>query len=353
MKKKILIIAKYFNLGGTERRIIRIINNLNKQNYDIFLLVKSKENIHPSNLKHIQLHINIIYFNTFNPLLLYFNLKKYGKFDISICLNNFTGLFLSILLKISKKVILEGGNRSLSWPLYKKILDKIFIFRFANKIFVNSNYSAKLIRKLGCPEEKIAIVKNGIEDNFFYNNFKKPKEYDQSYLNCVSVSRLHKIKNVENFVDIFKLLENYNIRLFIIGGGDEYDNILMKIKKNKLDDKIILLGELKDFANYLIYSDIFLFVSLSESLPNSIIEAMSFSLPVIAYDVGGIKELVIDGYNGFVVKKNDVNYFADKIKFFYDNHDIMKKYGENSRSLFLENFTIDKMIRNFEERIIE
>jgi glycosyltransferase involved in cell wall biosynthesis len=352
MKKRIIVFSKFLKLGGSEKRIIRIINNLNVEKYDIYIATKSLDSIHNKILKEIKSHIKIICVEKYNSLNLYLHLRKYSKFDVSICLNNFIGLLVSLLLRVNKKIIFEGGNRSFDWRFYKKILDKIFIFPFADKIFVNSNYSANLVYKSGCDKKKIAIVKNGFE-KIETTEFSKPKEYDSLYLNCVTVSRLHKIKNVENFVEVFDQLRDYKIKLFIIGGGEEYNNILNKVKDYKLENNIFLLGEKSDFYNYLIYSDIFLFASLSESLPNSITEAMSFSLPVIAYDVGGIKELVIDGYNGFVVKKNDVNYFADKIKFFYVNRDTMKKYGENSKTLFLENFTIDKMILNFEERIIE
>ena len=72
-----------------------------------------------------------------------------------------------------------------------------------------------------------------------------------------------------------------------------------------LDDKIILLGFQNNTTELLKKSSIYVFTSLSEGTPNTILEAMASGLPVISSDVGGISQIILHGENGFLYNLND------------------------------------------------
>jgi glycosyltransferase involved in cell wall biosynthesis len=75
-----------------------------------------------------------------------------------------------------------------------------------------------------------------------------------------------------------------------------------------------------------------------------LIEALGAGLPIVATDRGAITECVINGKNGFIVEKGNSMQIAEKIKYLIENPDLRKQMGEESRRMYLENFTEDKMI---------
>ena len=100
----------------------------------------------------------------------------------------------------------------------------------------------------------------------------------------------------------------------------------------------------------LLSSDIFVFTPVQEEgHPWVIIEAMEAGLPIIATDRGAITESVIDGKNGFIVEKENPSQIAERIQYLIDNPEQRKRMGEESRRLYLENFTEEKMIRRLSQ----
>lgn len=132
--------------------------------------------------------------------------------------------------------------------------------------------------------------------------------------NIISISRLHPGKKVGDLVDIFTKTKKTK-QFFIIGDGEEYHNIEEKINNLKLYKKVKLLGyqNQESIHKYLNESKILVMASKTEGLPMVILEALSLKLPCIAYDIPGLKDLIIDGENGFLIKENDQKTFARKI----------------------------------------
>lgn len=100
-----------------------------------------------------------------------------------------------------------------------------------------------------------------------------------------------------------------------------------------------------DKFNFLSGADIFIFPPREpEGHPWVIVEAMAAGLPIISTDQGAITESVIDGVNGFIVEKRNPEQIAEKIKLLIENPELRIKMGEQSRRLYEENFTEEKMV---------
>jgi glycosyltransferase involved in cell wall biosynthesis len=112
-----------------------------------------------------------------------------------------------------------------------------------------------------------------------------------------------------------------------------------------LSDKIFFEGAVDNVPEYLQQADVFLLISNWEGLPISILEAMSYGLPVIASDVAGVKEEVLDGVNGFVVPRKDAQSITSAISALYYDRQMALAMGEQSRERFEKYFTIDLMIK--------
>jgi glycosyltransferase involved in cell wall biosynthesis len=144
-------------------------------------------------------------------------------------------------------------------------------------------------------------------------------------------------------------LQVQNIRLVAAGSyakeiKEDIDRLLLANPALPAD----LPGPVVNQKKYELFAaaDVFVFPTYypAEGHPWVIVEAMAAGLPIITTDQGAITESVKDGVNGFIVEKRNPQQIADKIKFLIENPEIRKKMGEQSRRLYLENFTEEKMV---------
>ncbi|HUU27436.1 MAG TPA: glycosyltransferase [archaeon] len=106
----------------------------------------------------------------------------------------------------------------------------------------------------------------------------------------------------------------------------------------------IFLGLVKDIATFYAALDIFVLTSLSEGLPNGVLEAMAAGLPVVAYDVGGVAELVEDQATGILVPQDDEEALYEAVYSLLGDRDLARKLGEAGKRRASERFTVDRMV---------
>ena len=134
-------------------------------------------------------------------------------------------------------------------------------------------------------------------------------------------------------------------RLQFAGTGDKLAEIERKIEECGLENRVEFLGDRSDVSQLLRRASIFALASNWEGFPLSILEAMRAGLPVVASDVGGVREAVIDGENGFVVPRGDRSGFARALQALLDDQSLRARMGRRSRRLFEEHFTLERMLR--------
>ena len=105
-----------------------------------------------------------------------------------------------------------------------------------------------------------------------------------------------------------------------------------------------MLGARNDVPKLLKQADIFMLISDWEGLPLSILEAMRAGLPVIASDVGGVKEAVEDDVNGFLIPKGDAGLLKDRLISLLSSEELRLRMGKASRKKFQRGFTISQMV---------
>lgn len=151
----------------------------------------------------------------------------------------------------------------------------------------------------------------------------------------IFVGRLVPIKNVMFLVESFKLAldKNKNIKLIIIGEGQEETKIKTFVRENNLGEKIILSGAKYDneLLNHYNIADVFCITSTYENFSNSVLEAMSFELPVIATSVGYLSKMVINNVNGFLIESNDNISLCNAILNISIDKNLRNKIGKTNR----------------------
>jgi glycosyltransferase involved in cell wall biosynthesis len=196
---------------------------------------------------------------------------------------------------------------------------------------------------------KSLVIRAGVPLQRFYPA-KLPKKKE---LIIGTISCLKPQKNIQDLISSFALLTRmkeltiYELRLEILGDGDQKSFILDLLQALGIRKKVKFLGWQSDVCSYIQKWDIFALSSLWEGLPCSVLEARLCQLPVVAYDVGGISEVIEHGKNGFLVepgnKKQLTEYLAKLVK------DVQLRKAMASFEDDLQLFSENKMLSDYEK----
>jgi glycosyltransferase involved in cell wall biosynthesis len=158
-------------------------------------------------------------------------------------------------------------------------------------------------------------------------------------------------KNHIGLLDIFGeiLHNNQNVKLVLAGTGPLIDKIRNEIHTRKLDDKVILLGQRADIAFLLSRAKMLLLPSIIEGLPGVILEAMYCKVPVVAYNVGGIRE-VLSSETGYPVEPDNQKVFITTVLSLLKNDSNQYQYKiDRAYQHVVSNFHIHSVTESFQE----
>lgn len=148
--------------------------------------------------------------------------------------------------------------------------------------------------------------------------------------NIISVGELTKRKNQMIVIKALEQLNDPKIKYFICGSGEKESEIQEYIRNRDLTNQVFLLGYRKDVKSLLKKSDCFVHSSLQEGLSMAVMEAMACGVPVICSDIRGNNDLITNGWEGFLVKDNDVAQYASCIKKLKEDKELCKWFSDNA-----------------------
>ena len=168
-----------------------------------------------------------------------------------------------------------------------------------------------------------------------------------------TVCRLDPIKNLDFLIScIPAIMESVSeARLVIVGDGPVRESLMRYVKTLGLGSRVVFLGQKEEVENILPIFDIYACTSLSEGTSMTILEAMSCGLPVIASAVGGNSRLV-DGSNGIVFPSNDASRFTGAVASLLLEPTVRSKKGKRGREKVESDFSMERMVRQYEELYI-
>ncbi|PMD98441.1 glycosyltransferase family 1 protein [Siphonobacter sp. BAB-5405] len=143
-------------------------------------------------------------------------------------------------------------------------------------------------------------------------------------------------------------LKHENWFLNLLGDGELLNSAREMAINYGIIDRIHFAGKVSDVNSYLQESHIFLLITNWEGLPMSILEAMACSLPIIATDVDGIKEQVIEGYNGYLIAQGDVDQLSQRLQRLFHNPAQLIDLSHNSLAHFNAHFHLNSMLEKHE-----
>jgi|TARA_B100001964_G_C14254754_1_gene611772 N-acetyl-alpha-D-glucosaminyl L-malate synthase BshA len=231
------------------------------------------------------------------------------------------GLLGVILKKIKRKPLIltlhgsditELANSSLFRPLVRWIISN------SDGIIAVSKYLKMQALELGVEETKFRVIYGGVSAS-------RSKYMGIKNKGVVFVGSLVKQKGVDILIKSFEIVgkKHSDSKLIIIGDGSER-KVLEKLARELRID-VVFHGYLDDFRDILNKSLVFVLPSRTEGFGLVLLEAMEARIPIIATDVGGIKEIVVNDENGLLVKKEDVNSLADAINKIIEDNDLKNR----------------------------
>ena len=353
---KVLVLHGHLSMGGEERVLLNVLKNLVELNYDVELLITWNhkennlfENEIPKKVNYEFLFNNydgkskiikeiyrlrakltylkkvekIIKENKYDIIIDYSsNLLKYNNFDIKVPVFAWIHFSLTFGEKLSADKIEKYKKQ------YKKY-DKI--------LAICDTMRDEFVEILGMDKNKVELVYNPIDLEAIR---KKAENIDKKYENYLKqdyflqVSRLTEQKQPEHLVDIYYKLKQRGIKekLYFIGNGEKVELIKQKIKEYKLEDDVILLGQIENPYPFFKNAKLFVHTGKYEGLPTVLLESLALGTPVVAYDCPtGPKDIL--GKNseyGKLIPLNDKDVFVEKVCELMNDDEKYKNYRKIS-----------------------
>ena len=164
--------------------------------------------------------------------------------------------------------------------------------------------------------------------------------------NIITISRLDYGKKNDDIIKSFSKIKESNWKLYIIGDGKEFNNLKKLINDLNLNNKVILTGykNKEEINKYMLDSSLFLMASITEGLPMVLLEAMSYGIPCIAYDVpSGVNDIIEDGRNGYIIKNRNELEYIKRIEEVINDSKLRNKLGLNAKEKAKE-FSKEKIV---------
>lgn len=218
--------------------------------------------------------------------------------------------------------------------------------KLTNGVIAVSDFDyAEALEKHIVPVEKIQMIHNGIRDN---QNETEDYPEPTSMVRLLMVARFAEPKDHDLLLSALKHVTIKSWHLTLVGDGPLIDRVKQFTKTLGLTKQITFAGEDREVTDKLKKTDIFMLISKSEGLPLSIIEAMREGLPIIASNVGGIKELIDHRGNGLLVQKGDEAGLVEALNAMMASDIFRKQLGKAARQKFIAQFVFADMYQRTE-----
>ncbi|MGE6488911.1 glycosyltransferase family 4 protein [Paenisporosarcina sp. NPDC076898] len=218
----------------------------------------------------------------------------------------------------------------------EKVLGKI-----TDRVITVSNYDRQLaISNSVLPSHKIKTVHNGVLP---LKKTLPTENVAKAFINILMVARFDVPKKQMDLIQACEKIENLPWQLSFVGEGTHLTEAKQYVQIHHLQERVRFYGAMKSIESTLSDSQIFVLLSDYEGLPLSILEAMQAGLPIIASDVGGVKEAVIDEENGFLIPKQNQGILIERLTELLTDASLREEMGKRSKELFHEQFTFEKM----------
>lgn len=322
-RKKILYVITYLELGGAQTQLLTILKNLDKDRYQLYLVSGNSGQLTADflSLKEVKVHFIkelVREINPFFDLIALLKLFKYirgNTFDV-VCVHSpkaaIIGRWASFFAGVKNVIYTVHG-----WPHHRfmhrlkfcfyyvlervsaKVTDKIIVVSEADRV--------RAVKEKIAAKGKIALIHYGIDLERFTKVYRlrKYQKKDEKLIFIVACLKRQKGLDVLLAVARDMIAKDKSLKFIVAGDGPERKRVEVMINKFNLENNFILKGWAKDVCPFLERASLFLLTSFWEGLPVALIEAVTCGVPVVVTDTLGVRDIVRNKENGFIVPCGD------------------------------------------------
>lgn len=342
---------------------VRWVNSLSKE-FEIHLVYCKNhkpniDNIKPEVILH-ELNFNAPYGYYLNSVQLKQLYKKIKPNIVNVHYASGYGT-LARVTKIKNILLSVWGSDVYEFPnesrIKRKILQKNVMY--ADEIASTSGIMAKQLKKqVPMLNKKIYITPFGVD----IEKFKKMETKRDNNFNIGNIKKLEKKYGIEYLIlGVEKLIQQLEengeseisktIKVYIFGDGPQKEELEKMITEHKLNNNIFLMDRISNniVPEKLNQLDVFCAPSISESFGVAVVEAMACEVPVIASNVDGFREVMVNGETGYIVEKENAKQIAESLNKLLKDKDLRVQFGKNGRKRVIENYNWDDNVKKMKE----
>lgn len=367
MKKRILFLMHSLRFGGAERQTADLIVSLDSNRYSAGICCFSGD-------EGQEIAVSA------QSLTGIFRLDKQGRFDVAlfrrlaavlaemqpdivVCVNQYPLPFVHTIRATTggRYAIVPVMHSTTFRDRYTDILIKWFFGPLANSsesiIFVCATQRDHWVSHYRADPGKAIVIHNGIDVERYRPrfspaervNFKKTLGFgSETFVVCLCAAFRPEKQQVD-LVSAAKVLRDRgaDIRVILVGDGVERSRIEQHIKSIGVRDFVHLTGYQSDVRPYLEIADVVVNCSRTEAFSLAILEAMSMGKAMVCTDVGGTREQIREGENGFLYEAGDTSALADRIALLFGSG-IGQRFGAASRKIAESTFSMQAMVLKYQ-----
>ena len=333
--------------GGQERRTVRLVNQLDKDRFDVHFAVSPYSELFKRK-DRIQA--------TFSPLSIR---KSYDLAALRQIVAYIRRHHIDIVATHSGKdgwigalAGLVTGAKVVRTRHLQTPISSPLSYNLSDRVVAVSDLVRKDLARRGVRENKLLTIHTGIDTQRFHP---EPQEDIRTHLGLPShtivIGIVAVLRNAKRHLDLLEafagLHSDHPLALVIVGSGPQEGKIATYIKEHHINNAYIL-GHREDVPRWLASLDIFVLPSQMEALGTAILEASACGVPCIASNVGGIPETMIDGETGLLFTPTDVRDLRRKIQYLLDEPSHRKVMGEKARQFIQTHYSVASMTRQTE-----
>jgi glycosyltransferase involved in cell wall biosynthesis len=337
-------------VGGAENFVVNLLKNLDYSRFSLLLIVLEKPCDSFLEKEVEKLPIQISYMKKkegFSIKVIIKVFKTLRKFKPDILHGNIGGLIYFLPFLVLKKIKMIYTAHTLADKefgiLKQRILKRFLRRKKIIAVGISPEIKKSLEKVYEINSEDIPLIYNGIDVEKF--------SFNRCYLENIvigHVGRFEPVKNHRTIIEVYQLLKNKypKISLRLVGDG----SLFLKYKEElKNDLSVVFVGESMNVSEELKKIDLFLMPSLYEGLPLSVLEAMASGCVIVASCVGGLKDLIEDEKNGYLINDSrDVEGFFEVIENLVNDRKKLRDISLNNIRK-VHNFDIKNTVKEYQE----
>ena len=368
MKPHILQLVDSFDEGGSERQALQLTRLLNDSHrYQVSLACLKADGVLRSQVEDLELgEISCYPLTSFYDANALVQLHRFVhdlrrlKVDVLHTHDFYTNIFGMVAGRLAGVPVRIASRRETSGMRGRAQLQaQRAAYALAHQIVANSDAVQRKLVAEGVGADKITVIHNGFDPNRIVPAQASSKDNAlvalgikcsaKRFVTIVANMR-HEVKDYPMFLRAAERVTKTvpDVGFLLAGEGELKGSLEDSAAELGITDKTVFLGRVENIATLLSVSDVCALSSKAEGFSNSILEYMAAGCPVVATDVGGAREAIVEGETGYLVASGDDLMMAQLIISLLEHPEEAQRLGENGRRVVGQKFSIEAQLRNTE-----